>query len=286
MLSLRRWLDAILERLSQVGADPDDDDDTRLRKGLLVLIAVLILPIAITWWLLYSIWTLTGYIALAYAIVSVGSILLFQRTRNFPLLLNIQLAAIAISPTISMLPNGGFLSTGGVGIWGIMAPMGALVFKDVRAGVNWFIAWAALFLASGILGIVLGFESPLPPLVSETFLALNVTVGGTMVFTLLALFAKQRADALGALRVEQQRSESLLLNILPGSIAERLKGNPQTIADQFPSASVLFADVVNFTPRTEKLSAVEVVGLLDRLFSHFDDLAERYGLEKIKTIGD
>jgi adenylate cyclase len=106
------------------------------------------------------------------------------------------------------------------------------------------------------------------------------------VFTLLALFAKQRQDALVALRGEQDRAESLLLNILPRSIAEKLKAQPQTIADQFTAASILFADVVDFTPRSEHLSPAEVVGLLDDLFSHFDTLAERYELEKIKTIGD
>ena len=117
-------------------------------------------------------------------------------------------------------------------------------------------------------------------------LALNITVSGVIVFTLLALFAKQRQDALAGLRIAQERAENLLLNILPGSIAERLKKSPQTIADQFPTASVLFADVVDFTPRSDGLTATEVVGLLDRLFGEFDTLAERYGLEKIKTIGD
>ena len=85
---------------------------------------------------------------------------------------------------------------------------------------------------------------------------------------------------------EQARAEGLLLNILPSSIADRLKVDTQTIADQFSAASILFADVVDFTPRSELLEPAEVVGLLDRLFSHFDTLAERYGLEKIKTIGD
>jgi guanylate cyclase len=102
----------------------------------------------------------------------------------------------------------------------------------------------------------------------------------------LALFAKQRRDALLGLRAAQEQAENLLLNILPGSIAERLKESPQTIADQFPAASVLFADVVDFTPRSEGLPPAKVVGMLDRLFGHFDTLAERYGLEKIKTIGD
>jgi guanylate cyclase len=111
-------------------------------------------------------------------------------------------------------------------------------------------------------------------------------VGGTIVFTLLAVFARQRRDALAALREEQARAENLLLNILPRSIADRLKAETRTIADQFSSASILFADVVDFTPLAERLPAAEVVGVLDHLFSHFDGLAERYGLEKIKTIGD
>ncbi len=107
-----------------------------------------------------------------------------------------------------------------------------------------------------------------------------------MVFTLLALFANQRQDALAALRTAQEQAEDLLLNILPSSIAEKLKAHPETIADQFSAASILFADVVDFTPRAEHQPPAEVVGMLDHLFTHFDTLVERYGLEKIKTIGD
>jgi class 3 adenylate cyclase len=117
-------------------------------------------------------------------------------------------------------------------------------------------------------------------------LALNIAVGGTIVFTLLAVFAGQRRDALAALRQEQAKAEDLLLNILPRSIADKLKAKTQPIADHFELTSILFADVVDFTPWSEQLAPAEVVGYLDRLFSHFDELAEHYGLEKIKTIGD
>jgi guanylate cyclase len=185
-----------------------------------------------------------------------------------------------------MIPLGGILGSGGVGLWGILAPLGALVFTGIRSGIRWYVAFLVIFLGSGVAGILLGPESPLPSWFANTMLALNIAVGGTIVFTLLALFAKQREDALLALRSEHERAENLLLNILPGSIAERLKASPKTIADQFEAASVLFADVVDFTPRSEQLSPAEVVETLDRLFSHFDTLAERYGLEKIKTIGD
>ena len=164
--------------------------------------------------------------------------------------------------------------------------MGALVFGGVRAGIRWYVAFLAVFLGCGLAGEILGTVSPLPAWFTTVMLALNIAVGGTIVFTLLALFAKQREDALAALRVAQDQAESLLLNVLPRPIAERLKAEPQTIADQFTSASILFADVVDFTRRSEKLPPAEVVGILDHLFSHFDMLAERYALEKIKTIGD
>jgi class 3 adenylate cyclase len=117
-------------------------------------------------------------------------------------------------------------------------------------------------------------------------LALNVVGTGAVAFTVLALFATQRNAALAALRVEQGRSEALIRNVLPGPIAERLKDGTGSIADHVESATILFADVVDFTPLAGRLSPAEVVGTLDQLFSHFDTLVERHGLEKIKTIGD
>jgi len=81
-------------------------------------------------------------------------------------------------------------------------------------------------------------------------------------------------------------SERLLLNVLPASVAERLKGGETTIADAYPDATVLFADLVDFTPLAASLGPAATVAMLDRLFSAFDRLADRYGLEKIKTIGD
>jgi guanylate cyclase len=202
------------------------------------------------------------------------------------MLLRIELLAILFAPNVSMIPLGGFITSTGVGIWGIVAPMGALVFDGVRSGIRWYVAFLVVFLGSGIAGEILGNVSPLPAWFTTTMLALNIAVGGTMVFTLLAIFAKQRRDAQAALQVAQDRAETLLLNVLPRSIADRLKADNHTIADQFSEASILFADVVDFTPMSDQLAPADVVGLLDHLFSHFDALADRYGLEKIKTIGD
>jgi len=286
-MRLPAFLTSIAARFAGIGADPTNDDEERLRRALLVGIAALILPISLIWWLLYLYFgSWTGWLAFAYFLVSAASIARFSRDRNVDRFLWIQLTSILFLPTVSMIWLGGVLPAGGVGLWAILAPLGALVFRGVASGIRWYVAFLVTFIVTGVAGSVLGFPPLVPPWFSTLMLVLNVAVGGSTVFTLLAIFAKQRHDALAALRVEQDKAESLLLNILPKSIAERLKSDSHTIADSFASASILFADVVDFTPFAQRLPADQVVGILDRLFTHFDSLAERDGLEKIKTIGD
>jgi guanylate cyclase len=284
----RTIADEALARVAGIGAAPDDGEEERARKALLVLTSLLILPIALVWGGLYlALGSPVGFVPLVYFAVLAGAIAIFSRTGDVAWLLRVNLVDILLAPTLSMIPLGGFLGSGGVGLWGILAPLGALVFSDARAAARWYPPYPDVFLASGSAGERVGAVQPAPPVAfTSVMLGLNIAVGGTIVFTLLALFARQRGAALSALRGEQARAETLLLNILPRSIADKLKVESQTIADQFSEASILFADVVDFTPLSEGLAPAQVVELLDHLFSHFDTLAERYGLEKIKTIGD
>jgi len=120
----------------------------------------------------------------------------------------------------------------------------------------------------------------------STFKIIN-GVGLIIFFTATAAYAYTtyfRAET--QLEAEREKSENLLLNILPESIAKRLKTNPGIIADRFEEASVLFADIENFTVLSKKISPQELVSMLDEIFSEFDALVEKHGLEKIKTIGD
>ena len=249
---------------------------------------MLILPVAALWGAVYlAFGSPVGVVPLVYFGILLGAIAVFSRTRDFSRLLRVGQVDILLAPTLSMIPLGGFLKSGGVGLWGILAPLAALVFSDVGSARRWYVAYLVVFLGSGTAGELSGpFWSPLPAWFTSAMLALNIAVGGTIVFTLLAVFASQRRAALAALRLEQAKAENLLLNILPRSIADRLKVQTQRIADQFDTASILFADVVDFTPWSDGLPPAAVVGYLDHLFSAFDELAERYGLEKIKTIGD
>ncbi|MBM3844944.1 MAG: response regulator [Verrucomicrobia bacterium] len=96
----------------------------------------------------------------------------------------------------------------------------------------------------------------------------------------------QEREYLRQISIEREKSERLLLNVLPSAIAERLKRGEATIAESFSDVTVLFADLVRFTQLSERTPAPKLVELLNEIFSAFDRLAEKHRLEKIKTIGD
>jgi PAS domain S-box-containing protein len=122
--------------------------------------------------------------------------------------------------------------------------------------------------------------------VSENTRAVRDSTGTLLYYEGTISDVTARKVAREALRYQQEQSEQLLLNILPEPIADRLKRYPSTIADTFEAVSVLFADIVGFTEFSARTSPTELVKILNLIFSKFDQLAERHGLEKIKTIGD
>lgn len=121
----------------------------------------------------------------------------------------------------------------------------------------------------------------------ETVLFASSAIGVSVFGSAVALYFRRLVDmAEIALAEANEHSERLLLSILPEPIAGRLKAEESPIADRIDNVTVLFADLVDSTQLSERLSADELVALLDRIFSHFDDLVDRFGLEKIATIGD
>ncbi|MCB1322703.1 MAG: adenylate/guanylate cyclase domain-containing protein [Leptospiraceae bacterium] len=143
----------------------------------------------------------------------------------------------------------------------------------------------SLFQFAGTTPIVIR-----PPAESE----LRSTIGTSVNLLLMSLamillmryMRNVQFQAEDGLEFERRRSDELLLNVLPAPIAERLKKGEQPIADHFDAVTILFADIVGFTELAAKKSAGELVELLNEIFSGFDELADQYELEKIKTIGD
>jgi class 3 adenylate cyclase len=175
---------------------------------------------------------------------------------------------------------GGFVPSGTVMLWAILAPVGALMFHGVRQSMWWFLAYVMLVIFSAAIDPRL--EPPVAELsrvqIAASF-AFNTIMVSTILFLLLRYFVAETAEA-------KQQSEELLSNILPDAIAERLKSGERPIADRIEMASIVFADVVSFTTLSESVSPEDIVDWLDRIFDGFDSLAEEASLEKIKTVGD
>ena len=177
----------------------------------------------------------------------------------------------AAMPIVSMLVGGLRHGT----IWGLIAGLTILTFYGLELNGN------------------LQFNSTLTPVQQKLILSfgavglLAAVLGSTAAFDFLRIAAvKERIIAEKAMDKAYQQNENLLHNMLPDTIAIRLKQRPTTIADNFNEASILFADLVGFTKLASGISPSETVVLLNHIFSLFDLAVDKYGLEKIKTIGD
>jgi guanylate cyclase len=270
------------DRVLSIGADPHDTADERFRKRLLVGVALVILPVGFLWGCLY--WAVGEHgVALtpwAYVTGSAISLAVFARTRKFASLRTAQLLLILVAPALGTIALGGLRESSSVILWSLFAPLGAVAFDRPGRAWVWFAAFVAtILLALGLSEVVRPNGADLPDAFVRTFDVLNIVVVSFIAMLLLVTFARGRDIA-------QARVEALLLNVLPADVAQRLQSDPHSIADHFDEVSILFADVVDFTPLSNRLDAREVVGLLDRLFTSFDELVDRYDVEKIKTIGD
>lgn len=267
--------------IGRIGADRSDIEEVRLQKALLVTGSLMFIFAGALWGILYIILgePIAGAIPISYAIISLVSIMIFGITRRYRFFRSSQLVLILLLPFILMVALGGFVNSSGVILWSLLSPFGALLFDEPRRAHLWLFSYLGLVIFSGFIQPSIPDPHALTPSVITIFFVMNIGVVSFIAIVLLAYFVRQRNNF-------QEKSESLLYNILPREIAAILRDDNRTIADHFSEASVLFADMVNFTPMSAGMSPAAVVELLNEIFTNFDSLVEKYDLEKIKTIGD
>ncbi len=289
-----------LARLRNAGIEANDSEELKLNKQLLVFATGLVCAASMLWLVIY--WAIgsqfSATLPYLYAVALAANLLLYVRWRNFDFFRLSQLALFLFAPFVMQWTTGNFITGSGIILWGLLAPFGAILFFGVRESIAWFFAWVFLTVMTGVFDFLLADAYALPGLkiplrTSMVFFALNFIAVATIIYVLLRYSIQEKRKIQDRLEVahrqllaEQERSEKLLLNILPAPVALRLKNEEQTIADGFADATVMFADIVNFTQIAADMTPEQVFRMLNRIFSSFDDLADRFGLEKIKTIGD
>lgn len=272
----RRFLDALLS----IGEYPGEPETRRAGRRVLVMGIVagtlLSIPTALAELGAHQTWAGINSLA-GTAVTPLFLLAIHRRPRWFVVVVNAFFLLSLATQLAETAMFGGLLPSGLVVAFVSLYVLGALITMGLRAAAWWF----AVFLASILFAVeVPHWFHPIYHHGDPTAEgAMNLTALAIVVFLVLAYFVRQRDQF-------QRRSDDLLHSILPNEIADRLKSQPGMIAEDVMEASVLFADIVGFTPMSATMSPTELVGLLNEVFTTIDAFAAELGIEKIKTVGD
>lgn len=234
--------------------------------------------------------------------ISIASFAHYSYARNFQVLRRIQLLYLLLVPLVAQLSlESGNVS--GIILWSFLAPVSVsmIAAREERHALYWLGSYVLVVLASFLLAPLLGHGSQY----ATDIIVSNMLPGNIALFTCVLTFAlyyslrhrteinqlrKQQyfnlQDQHTQLNSETARKDILLGSVLPARIAKRMLAGSEMIADGHSDVTVMFADIVGFTKLADSMSPKQIVRLLNQLFSGYDEIAERHGLEKIKTIGD
>jgi len=252
----------LLRRLLATGADPRDDEDTRLRKLLLVVAALTVTPLAFLWGVMY--WLAGTPIAASipwlYACVSAGSLAVFARTHSYRWLAVSQLAPYVSLPFILMWVLGGFVSGSGVAAWAALGPVLALVLGDRVLALLLAAGYVALMAASAVVPTPI--LDTVPGWLQQLLFVMNLTVAPLLVWLLIRVFAGGREGALAQVR-------GLVTRYLAPEVAATLLADPSRteLGGELAQVTVLFADLGGYSTYAEHRAPSEVVALLNRYFA-------------------
>jgi guanylate cyclase len=180
---------------------------------------------------------------------------------------------------LSVLLLGGVPHSSTIYIWAFFVPMLILVTLGIRESRIFFAIYLILLIIPAAVPTEMLPKPPLTEKVEVILFLFNLGAATVLIKVIFGFFVLERERL-------QKESDRLLLNVLPAEVAAKLKQEPGVIATGFDNVSILFADLANFTPISAQLPPAEVVQMLNEVFSAFDRLVEKYGVEKIKTIGD
>jgi guanylate cyclase len=270
-----------LARVLDIGSEPLDDPDLRIRKRTAVATTFVFMAVAVVLGLVDLALGAPIFVALALVQLAAFGTALFVFRRNHrlaPLIATLTIVGLAVL-FLSVIPSGGLSSAAANLIWVILVPLGAVLFLGARAAAPALGAVVVVVLLAVVIDPFVPAASREPSMARLLVTAIDLIVPAALALGLVVFIDGERLRA-------KAESDALLLNVLPRSIADRLKRGERVIADHYEEVTVLFADVVEFTPFAAHETPARVVAVLNEIFGSFDTLAERRGLEKIKTIGD
>lgn len=263
--------------------DERDSDPIRAEKSAIFIVAAACCLAGAVWSLMYTSvfgWGLVAALPLGFTIIVGTALIVAHLTRRHRIAVHAQLASIILITAALQWSIGGLFDSGFVLAWAFLGPLGALFFFSFRRAIPWFVLFiGCLVVTVAFDGYFSSHARDMPPAIRALFFALNLSVSTFIIFIFAAYFVT-------AAVTQRMRADDLLNNALPRLIVKMLKSGRTVIADEYESATVLFADIVGSTPLFAELSPAEVVEWLNEAYTAFDRVVARHGVEKIRTIGD
>ena len=264
-------------------ARANETDDTRAEKNAIILVAVSCCVAGLVWSAMYYVIfgaVLAAVLPLIFVALVGGALIWSQVTGNYRYAITAQIAFIICVTTAVQWSVGGIYNSGFVMVWASMGPLIALMFFTLRQSLVWLgVFLICVALTAAFDGYLSEHGLVVPDAARMFFFVMNLGVPSIIVFAFASYLVRSA-------RLERQKADALLLNILPTKVARRLKSQRGVVADEHDDVCVLFADIVEYTAYSHVMKPVDLVSELNDIFQMFDELAEKYGLEKIKTIGD
>jgi guanylate cyclase len=220
------------------------------------------------------------FVAATIPLVSVMNLVVLARTKRFERYVNVLILMVLLLPAVIEVSLGGLAGSSAAVVFAFLGPVFALLGLGPRRATAWFVAFIVVVIGVILIDPIVSSRTPPQPYpLRLVWYAANLGVPLGITFALLRYTDVRRRRA-------EARSQELLTNAIPPSIAVRLQHGEERIAESYPETTVLFADLVGFTPWARRTDPARVVGFLDELFTRFDELAADAGVEKIKTVGD
>ena len=289
--------------LKEISTTLQDSPEIVVQKMSIVIISIATCAAALVWTALYYYYygfCIITLLPFTYFLAVGPALIIYFFTKKQSVLVNVQLFCIFFCTLGIEISSGGF--EGGVVIlWAFLAPVGALMYQGLRNAAVWMVLFIVAIICLAVFHDTLSASyHPIPETAQFMFNCMNILGPAIVIYFSMQYFVKSvirdgrllqennlvLSNTLGELKHEKQKSDNLLLNILPEEVAAELKAKGTTTARHFDNVTVLFTDFINFTRAGERMSPQELVNELHTCFKAFDEITGRYGIEKIKTVGD
>ncbi len=284
------FIKTLINRLGSIGSHPDDSENIRLQKTLLIVFSGSMAFMSLFWGLLYFYFNepIAGSIPLSYSIISAISLILFSKVKSYNFFLSSQLTFSLILPFALMISLGGYAGSSAVIMWSFTSPLGALVLQGRKKALHWFIAFLALLIIAVFLERNYTYTNKLSNTAIIGFFAMNIIGMSLTSFIVVRYFVGEKNLSLTLMQNKHKWIKDAFSAYVSPNLVEHLIENPEklSLSGERRECTFVFTDLVGFTTLVEKSNPATLVSFLNEYFEGMTEIVFKHEGTVSKIVGD